>query len=327
MPANLTPDYKKAEERFREAATTAEKILCLEEMLRLVPKHKGTDHLRADLRRKLSKLREAPAQKGGGGHLDIFHVPKTGAGQVVLLGLPNVGKSSLVGALSKAKVHIADFPFATQIPCPGMVKHEDVQIQLVDMPPITEDYVAPGQVGTYRNGDLIGVVIDLSTDIDEQWRVCLDYLEAKNLITPDNAMVRDDRGNQLAKPVFCVGTKVDLAGEGLLELLAEGCPYPMRFLELSTVSGAGLDAFTRALFDMLQILRVYAKPPGKPADMADPFTLPMGANVHDLAHLIHRELAHKLKTARIWGQGVYDGQRVHLDHVLHDRDVVELHFS
>jgi len=327
MPANLTPDYKKAEERFREATTNEEKILCLEQMLRLVPKHKGTDHLRADLRRKLSKLKEAPTQKGAGSHQDIFHVPRTGAGQVVLLGLPNGGKSALVGALSKAKVHIADFPFTTQVPCPGMIKYEDVQIQLVDMPPITRDYVAPGQVGTYRNGDLIGVVIDLSTDIDEQWRVCLDYLETKSLLAPENAMVMDDRGNHLAKPVVCIGTKVDLAGAGLLELLAETCPYPMTFLEVSAETGAGMDTFVRRVFEMLRILRVYAKPPGKPADMNDPFTLPIGANIHDMARVIHRELAGKLKTARMWGEGVYDGQYVHLDHVLHDRDVVELHFS
>ena len=105
-----------------------------------MPKHKGTDGLRADLRRKLSSLREAATQqKKAGKHADIFHVPRTGAGQVVLLGLPNTGKSSLLATLTNAKVVVADFPFATHAPVPGMVKYEDVQIQLVDMPPITAD--------------------------------------------------------------------------------------------------------------------------------------------------------------------------------------------
>lgn len=326
MPTNVTPEYKKAEERYREAGTAEEKILALEEMLRVVPKHKGTDHLRADLKRKLSKLKEAPAKKGGAKHVDIFHVPKGGAGQVVLLGLPNSGKSSLVGALSHAKVQVADFPFSTHAPVPGMAKHEDVPIQLVDMPPITEDFVAPGQVGTYRHCDLIGMVIDLTGDIEEQWQVCLDYLDAKQLITKDNILTRDEHGNSLTKPFFCLGTKVDQAGEGLLDLLAEATDRPCQFLEISSTTGHNLDIFVKRLFEWLDVVRVYAKPPGKPVDKKDPFTLPRGATVHDLARVIHRELAEKLKTARIWGTGVYDGQNVQLDHKLCDKDVVELHF-
>ena len=326
MPTNVTPEYRKAEERFREAGTSEEKILALEEMLRVVPKHKGTDHLRADLKRKLSKLKEAPAKKGGAKHVDIFHVPKGGAGQVALLGLPNSGKSSLVGALSHARVQIADFPFSTHAPVPGMARHEDVPIQLVDTPPITAEFVAPGQVGTYRHCDIIGVVIDLTGDIEEQWQVCMDYLDSKRLITPENVLTRDDQGNSLTKPFFCVGTKVDLAGEGLLELLAETTEFPCEFMEVSTTTGHNLDVFVKKLFEWLDVVRVYAKPPGKPVDKTDPFTLPRGATVHDLARVIHRELAEKLKTARIWGTGVYDGQNVQLDHELCDKDVVELHF-
>lgn len=326
MATNVTPDYRKAEDRYREAGTTEEKILALEEMLRLIPKHKGSEHLQADLKKKLSKLKEAPKQKAGGKQVDIFYVPKGGAGQVVLLGLPNSGKSSLVGALSKAKVQIADFPFATNAPVPGMAKFEDVPIQLVDMPPITAEFVAPGQVGTYRNCDLIGVLIDLTADIEEQWQVCIDYLESKDLITRENQLTRDENGNSRTKPFFCLGTKVDEAGEGLLELLAETTDYQCEFMEISTTTGHNLDAFMAKLFAWLDVIRVYAKPPGKPVDKADPFTLPRGANVQDLACLVHRELAEKLKTARVWGEGVHDGQHVQLHHELHDKDVVELHF-
>ena len=160
MPANLTPEYLKAEKWYKSATSTDEKILALERMLAVIPKHKGTDHLRADLRKKLSKLKDAATQKKGGGtHVDIFHVPRSGAGQIVLIGTPNCGKSSIVAALSNAKVNVADFPFATNAPVPGMVAFEDVKIQLVDMPPITADYSAPGQVGTYRNCDIIAIVI------------------------------------------------------------------------------------------------------------------------------------------------------------------------
>jgi len=327
MPANLPPDYFKAEQWFRTATTNEEKILALERMLAVMPKHKGTDHLKADLRRKLSKLKEAGAQKRAGKHVDIFHVPRTGAGQVVLLGTPNCGKSSIVAALTNAKVNVADFPFATGGPVPGMVRFEDVQIQLVDMPPITADYSAPGQVGTYRHCDLIAIVVDLSAEPLEQLRICLDFLESRNLLMSEQTSALDERGNVLAKRVFCVGTKSDIAPEGSLESLKKSCPRPLEFVEVSAKTGIGLEKLPRVFFEQLGIIRIYAKPPGKPPDMDEPFTMPVGSTVADLAQAIHRQLAEKLQSARIWGTGVYKGQNVQLNHVLHDKDIVELHFG
>ena len=327
MPANLTPEYFKAERWFREAATADEKLLALEQMLRVMPKHKGTDHLRADLRRKLSKLREAPAKKGRATHVDIFHVPRSGAGQIVLLGTPNCGKSSIVAALTNAKVNVADFPFATTAPAPGMVAFEDVPIQLVDTPPITADYLAPGQVGTYRNCDVIGIVIDQSGDVGEQLGICLDFLESRNLLIDAETAALDEHGNVLAKRAFCICTKSDIAKAGALGALKQKCKYPFELVEISTKTGAGLEKLSATFFSLLGIIRIYAKPPGKPADMSDPFTLPAGSTVMDLATAIHRELAGKLKFARIWGTGVYDGQNAQRHHVLNDKDIIELHFS
>jgi ribosome-interacting GTPase 1 len=327
MPANLTPAYFAAEERFRSAETNEEKIAALEEMLAVMPKHKGTDGLRADLRRKLSKLKEAPAQKKAGGHVDVFHVPRSGAGQVVLLGLPNTGKSSILAALSKARVVVADFPFATQVPVPGMVRYEDIQIQLVDMPPITADYSAPGQIGTYRNCDIIAAVIDLSQDIEEQCLVLLDFLESRKLLMDEKTPAADAQGNVLGKKAVCFCTKADLGPDGAFELAQKSFDKPIEYLKLSTQTGEGFDKLGELLFRQLNIIRIYAKPPGKPADLESPFTLPAGMTVQDLALAIHRELAQKLKSARIWGTGVYDGQSVHLTHVLHDKDIVELHFT
>lgn len=328
MPANLPPDYKKAEERFRSTQSNEEKVLALEEMLRLMPKHKGTDGLRADLRRKLSALKDAATQqKKSTAHADIFHVPRTGAGQVVLLGLPNTGKSSLVATLTNAKVVVADFPFATHAPVPGMVKYEDVQIQLVDMPPITADYASPGMVGTYRNGDIIAVVIDLTQDIEEQSLVLMEFLESRSLLLDEKTPTVDSQGNALGKKAVCICTKADLAPAGAFELAKKSFDKPIEFIEVSTQTAAGLDKFAELLFRKLEIIRIYSKPPGKPADMESPFTLPTGTTVQGLATTIHRELAEKLKSARIWGTDVYPGQSVHLTHVLHDKDVVELHFS
>jgi len=327
MPANLTPEYFKAEKWYKSASTNDEKILALERMLAVMPKHKGTDHLKADLRKKLSKLKDAGTQKKGGSHVDIFHVPRGGAGQIVLIGTPNCGKSSILAALTNAKVHVADFPFATSGPVPGMVTFEDIHIQLVDMPPITADYVAPGQVGTYRNCDLIAIVIDLSGDVIEQFSVCMDFLESRNLLINAETPASDDEGNARAKEAFCICTKSDIAEAGALESLKELCERPLEFIEISAVTGAGLDILPAKFFELLGIIRVYAKPPGKPADMTEPFTLPVGSTVMDLATHIHRHLAEKLKSAKIWGTGVYDGQNVHRTHVLNDKDIIELHFS
>jgi len=327
MPANLPPEYFKAEQWFRNAATNEEKILALERMLSVMPKHKGTDHLRADLRRKLSKLRTAATQKKGGKHTDIFHVPRSGAGQVVLLGTPNSGKSSIVAAVTNAKVNVAEFPFATTAPVPGMMHFEDIQIQLVDMPPITADYVAPGQVGTYRNCDLIAIVIDLSADIQQQLRICMDFLESRSLLIDEHTPAFDEQGNALGKPAFCIATKSDIAPAETMDLLRRNCPRPFDFVQLSTQTGQGLDQLARKCFELLRIIRVYAKPPGKEPDLDEPFTLPAGSTVMDLARAIHRQLAEKLKYARIWGTGVYDGQNAQRNHVLNDKDIVELHFS
>jgi len=328
VPANLTPEYFKAEKWYKSATTNEEKILAIERMLSVMPKHKGTDHLKADLRRKLSKLKEASTQqKKGGKHVDIFHVPRTGAGQIVLLGAPNSGKSSLVGALTNAKVNVADFPFATNGPVPGMVTFEDVPIQLVDMPPITVDYIAPGQVGTYRNCDLIALVIDLSADLDEQLTPCLDFLESRSLLVDADTPAYDDQGNALGKEMFCIATKSDIARTGAFEQLKTSCKAASDFIEVSAESGAGLEALAAKFFELLKIIRVYAKPPGKPADMTEPFTLPAGSTVMDLATAVHRQLAEKLKSARIWGTGVYDGQNAQRTHVLNDKDIIELHFG
>jgi len=327
MPANLTPEYFKAEKWFRSAGTNDEKILALEQMLRVMPKHKGTDHLRADLRRKLSKLKTAPAKKVKAKHADIFHVPRSDTGQIVLLGTPNCGKSAIVGALTNAKVNVADFPFATAAPVPGMVKFEDIQIQLVDMPPITADYIAPGQVGTYRNCDLIAICIDLSADVTEQMRICLDFLESRNLLIDAQTGALDEHGNVLAKRAFCICTKSDIAKPNFVQTLKRSCKYPFEFFEISTRTGAGLEKLPATFFSLLNIIRIYAKPPGKPADMNEPFTLPAGSTVMDLATGIHRQLAEKLKFARIWGTGVYPGQNAQRNHILNDKDIIELHFS
>jgi len=346
MPANLTPEYFKAEEWFRNAATNEEKILALERMLSVMPKHKGTDGLKADLRRKLSKLREVGAQKSGAAkHTDVFHIRRSGAGQIALLGIPNSGKSTIVAALTNAKVNVADFPFSTGVPVPGMMQFEDIQIQLIDTPPITAQYSAPGQVGTYRNCDLIAMVIDLSADpclqplpttcrgrpagagVEGQMSVLVDFLESRRLLIDEQTSALDASGNVLGKKAFCLCTKSDIGQAGAFEKVQKLANGRFNCCKVCAENGEDIKRLGEVLFRELGIIRVYAKPPGHKADMDEPFTLPVGSTVIDLARAIHRDLAEKFRFARIWGTGVYGGQNVQRNHVLNDKDVIELHFG
>jgi len=328
MPANLTPEYFKAEQWFREATTNEEKILAVERMLAVIPKHKGTDHMRADLRRKLSKLKETETQKAAKGKsTDVFHIPRTGSAQIALIGLPNTGKSSVVAAVTNAKVNIADFPYATSGPVPGMVQFEDVQIQIVDMPPITAEYIAPGQIGTYRYCDIIAIIVDLSADIAGQLNVIFDFLESRGLITEQTGPAPDSNSSLPGKKVFFLCTKSDIAKPDAVETLKRFSKYDLPLIVTSTENFDGIEELPRKLFELCGIIRVYTKPPGHKADLGEPFTLPAGSTVLDLARAIHRELAEKFKAARLWGKGVYDGQLVPRNHILQDKDIVELHFG
>lgn len=312
MPANLTPDYHRAEERFRQAESVEAKIEALEEMLRVVPKHKGTDGLQADLKARLAKLRKQPPSKAGKAtHSHL--VPREGAGQVVLVGPPNTGKSSLVAALTHAKPEIAPYPFTTREPVPGMMAFEDVHFQLVDLPPLNDDHVEPWVYDMARRADLLWVVVTVENAVDgfEQMRR---LLAAKAI----------ELGND--KRVLVVATGLDRdGGDDDLAIVDELFEHRWPLVGVSVVSGRGLDELARRTFAALDIMRVYTKQPGKPPDREAPFTLPKASTVGDLATRVHKDLAASMRHARIWGPSAYDGQVVHADHVLAEGDVVELH--
>jgi uncharacterized protein len=331
MAVNQTPMYTKAEERYRSAVTSEEKLAALEEMLRLVPKHKASEKLQSQLKQKIKNAREEgqKAHRHGGGH-DPLAVAKQGAGQAVLFGAANVGKSSIVGALSPAKVEIAEFPFSTHTAVPGMAYHEDVPIQLVDMPPVMDGHSPPGLMNALRVADAILLVIDLSAiDLLDQYQQPLAMLAERNMRPVSKSVLEFDEDESVALPkrLLVAANKCDTPGaadnfQGLQEL----CGAELKMLPVSAVTQEGLPALMAALFDLLNVIRVYPKKPGKPVDYEAPFILPKDSTVQDLAYHVHRELAESLKTARVWGANVHDGQQVHHTHVLTDRSVVELHF-
>ncbi|HOB35260.1 MAG: TGS domain-containing protein [Firmicutes bacterium] len=325
MPANLTQQYHAAEEAYRKATTYEEKLAALEEMLATIPKHKGTEKLQADIKKRLARLRrEGEKPKGGGSRQeDPFLIERQGAGQIFLLGWPNAGKSALVGALTNARVQVAEYPFATALPVPGMMQFEDVGIQLVDAPPFMPEGISGNFTAALRNSDMLLLVVDLSDhDCVEHLDAMLKFLQEKRILRDEvppgvRALTRDK--------VLVLGNKSDLADSaemiGLIRELVPDCPD---ILPVSASTGENLQQIGPLLFRRLQVIRVYTKKPGKKPDLDRPFILPQGSTVYDLAESIHKDIAENLRTARVWGSAKFDGQAVNHDYVLSDRDIVEL---
>ncbi|HDY89794.1 MAG TPA: TGS domain-containing protein, partial [bacterium] len=307
MPANLPPEYYEAESKYKKAVTPQEKVAALEKLISTIPKHKGTDKLRADFRKRLSKLRDESIKKKKSGKGDLYAVERQGAAQVALAGFANSGKSSLISVLTNAHPVVADFPMSTVMPLSGMMPFEDIQFQLVDLPPIGNESTDGWVSGILRGANVLMLVVDMEEDADVQTELLLDQLKGWN-ISP--------------KPFIIAGNKSDLADNkrqeefiGKYEAL-----YPV--VLSSALKKEGIGELRKAVFDSSRIIRVYSKEPGKKPDMDSPFTLPFGSNVLKLAEIIHKDFFKNLKYACIWGSGKFDGQRVQKDYILHDRDIV-----
>ncbi len=326
MPTNLPPEYFQIEREFRAAETVEEQIALLEELYGVVPKHKGTDHLRADLRRKLSKLKErSQTRKDTARRQSAFRIEKEGVAQVAVVGAPNAGKSALVAALTNATPEVSASPFTTWEPTPGMMPIDDIQVQLVDTPPLYREYVEPQLMDLLRRVDLILLVVDLEADPVEQLGQALALL-AESRILPLQHQDRYEGGKQAAfKPFLVVANKADDDGSDELfqvfrQLLAEEWPC----VPVSATTGRNLDQLKRAVFERLGVMRIYARPPGKEPDLNAPFVVKEGSTVVEFAARVHRDFLETLVSARVWGSAEFDGQSVGRDYVLQDGDIVEL---
>ncbi|MDZ7843573.1 MAG: GTPase [Anaerolineales bacterium] len=327
MPTNLPPEYYHAEERYRSATTPADKVTYLEEMLSKIPKHKGTDHLRADLRKKLSKLKDASrTKKGAKRHVSPYHIGKEGAGQIAVIGAANAGKSSLLNAVTNADPEVSPAPFTTWNPTPGMMLIDNVQVQLIDTPPVSDDYLDPEYLNLLRRVDLLLVMIDLQADPVQQLEKIYGMLQ-ENRIYPQHLQDQlEEEGYQLFVPCLVLVNKHDSEEYAehyqiFQELLT--LKYPL--IPISVKTGYNLDVFKNKVFEMLKVIRVYSQPPGKEPDHSSPFVVEQGATVSEFAAKVHKDFEDNLKSARIWGKSAdFEGQMVSRDHVLQDEDVVEL---
>lgn len=329
MSANLPPQYLEAEEEFRRAQSAEGKLAALKKMLSLIPKHKGTEKMQAEIKKRIAKWKGAAekARKRGGGRSDPGYVPREGAAQVALLGPVNVGKSSLLAALTNSAPQVADYPFTTRIPQPGMLFHHGIAIQLVDTPALDMDFTERWIATLIRNADMVVVILDLAReDLIEQWEAVSAVLTSLKIDLKSPGSVKDFTDDGWAHvPAIYLGNKcrMDDAPQRLAVLRELVSDLP-EILPVSARTGSGLEEFKERLRGSMGLIRVYSKPPGKEADLAAPFVLRAGATVEDLAVLVHKDIASRLKFARVWGPHVYNGQRVAMDYALEDGDVVEL---
>jgi small GTP-binding protein len=320
MPANLPPQYFDVEKQYREAKDPNEKLVYLQQMLSIIPKHKGTEKLQADLKTRISKLKDTIGKqkksRGSGGAW--YQVEKQGAGQIVLVGLPNAGKSTLLNTLTNAHVDVGDYPFTTQLPQVGMLEYEDIKIQIVDTPPLYEE-APPWLYGLYRNGDMLLIVLDgLGKPVDD-FKTITEMLDAKNIYFKEHEF-----GDM--KRVIIVLNKIDTAREQtVMQTFKHAYPGQSRVYACASQADQGIPTLRKALFTELNIIRVYTKKVGKPIVKDDPVVLGRGATVLDAAEHIHKDFRKNLKFARLWNDEGYNGQRVEKHHELIDGDVIEFH--
>ena len=313
MPANLPPQYFEVEKKFRLAKNAADKITALEEMLAIMPKHKGTDHLRADLRRKIARLTQVSEKKAATQRASML-IDKEGAAQVVVIGLPNAGKSQLVATVTNASPTVAEYPFTTHVAIPGMMEFENIQIQLIDTPPLGEQSVVWWLPHMIRRADALLLVVDLSNAPLAQVEAIFTELESRKIAIGDRVKA------------LIVGNKLDLpnASESYLSL-DNKYQGQLPVIAVSAREGVGLEELKRKIYQVLDIIRVYTKVPGRKPDFTDPIILERGSTLEDAAASVHKDFAAKLKYARIWGSGKHDGIMAKRDHILHDGDIIELH--
>jgi ribosome-interacting GTPase 1 len=331
MPANLPPEYFEAERRFKQASTPAEKIFTLEELIATIPKHKGTDRLRGDLRRKLSQLKkeaEVARRSKKGGKSYLYVIQREGAAQAALVGFPNSGKSSILASLTNATPVIAGYPISTLTPLPGMMPFEDIQIQLVDLPPIGNESTDGWVSGILRTADALLLVLDLTEDLEAQADLLIEQLVRWRIYIIKSQFLDSEASIGILKRALLVANKKDYedSEENFIRLKERYgllCPC----ISVSALKKENLEELKREIYKISGIIRVYSKPPGKEPDFSTPFTIASGSTVLELAESIHKEFVPNLKFARIWGSAKFGGQRVEKSYILKDRDIVEFHIS
>ncbi len=317
MPANLPPDYFEEEKKLRQAKTIDEKIGIIENMLAIIPHHKGTDKLIGSLRARVSKLKEErerrpQVQKKSD---SLYNIKKDGAGQVLFIGFPNSGKSSVVSALSGEPLETAEYPYTTRALQQRMMRYEDIQIQLVDTPAIGDESTGIWFGNMVRKADVIAVTMALSDALDIEFELIMEELR------PHLPHLQ-----KTAQRLVVVINKLDLVKyKKYLEEFEKQLDKNHKIIPVSAKNDVNIHLLKDQIFENLEIIRVYSKIPGKKPDLDAPFVVKKGSNLLDCAGKIHKDFKEKLRYAKLWRKDKLDGMMVSRDFILEDGDIIEFH--
>ncbi|MHA1110949.1 MAG: GTPase [Promethearchaeota archaeon] len=268
---------------------------------------------------EIAEIQKKPKQKSR--EYDPFDVKRSGDGRVVLFGISNVGKSTLMNAITNTDVETGNFLHTTRTALAGTCEIEEVKIQIVDVPGFLDfkaDWAISKQIlRVARTCDAIALVIDLSTDVKKQYDFLMNQLINARLIIEGTPRYK----------IGIVATKGDLPRSKknyvILQKITDFAIHP-----ISSTNSISLEKLKNFLFQMMELIRVYTKAPTKKVDYSKPFVVPVGITVEDLAIKIHKDFVAGFKYAKIWGTSVdFDGKRVNLTHELHDKDIIELFSS
>jgi hypothetical protein len=304
MPANLPPQFFELQRKLNQTKDIQEKIEILQEMLAICPKHKGTERVQEEIKKKIAKLKRVQPKKIK--REEIYFVKKEGAGQVLILGPPNSGKTSLINLLCNTNFKVGDYPFTTQLPTPGMLKYENVLIQIVDTPPLTKDFKPGWLKNLARQADSILVLIDLENDPENQLKEIEEILSEWKIEK---------------EKIFVVGNKIDSEkGRGNFEKLKKS----FEIFGISTKEKIGIEELKRKIFESLKIIRVYPKEPKKEVDFENPFVLKKGTKLLDFVKEINEEWVKKFKGARLYEKNLKNFKIVGKYYELRDGDIIEI---
>lgn len=294
MPINASVYYLKAEQEYHEAETTQQKLKALKKMLSLAPSHKGAEKLRKDIKERIRRLKylSEKEQKQPKSRGRSISVKKEGAAQIVFVGLPNAGKSTLLSRLSGKPVEIADYPFTTKLPEVRMIPFENIKMQGVEIPalyPGIEENVRGRQIlSIIRTADFVVVVAKEEKYIQP----IKDILESAGIKLDAKEKYREDLVDYLPS--------LDVTWKDFSRDLA------------------------KEIWERQGKIRVQTKARGQKA-AEKPVVLKEGAAVEDLASIVHKDFVKKFRYARVWGESAhFAGEKVGLDHKLKNKDVVEL---
>lgn len=293
MPTNQGPEYIAAEREYLKARTREEKIACLENMIRTSVKHKGTEHLLADLRKRLARLKKEAAIEKKKSKRSKFSIRKEGAAQVCIIGLTNSGKSTLLNSLTNANVEVANHPYTTKEPEVGMMFYNDLQFQLIEIPSTFD----PEFMGLLHSCDLIMIIIDVTQPFDKQKEGFMEMLKENNLASKKAILIKN-KG------------KVEVRNPDIISIDAQ--------------KKEGTEELKQRIWKTLDMIKVYTKSPRKPRAIPA-IAMKKNSTVEDFTGEVHKDFTKAFKFAKIFNSTKFSGKKVGLDYKLQDGDTVEVH--